>query len=201
MRDQILLSDASRLATESRTRSVNGATHTEHHQHVSPLPIGVVPLPLVQYLATSAPSIEMAVDGSSTSVSFDLTPTSSQIFRIYQIDLVMVLGSSGLMTSFGDQAELTNGITLDVLDSDLASIVDLFGGQPAKSNNDLVAVGDFAVVELGASYTYETIIKPAVPIRLDGGDGERVRLVVRDNLSTLTRLRACARGCLESTLS
>lgn len=200
--DNILISDASRISSDSRSRTVNGKSLTEHYQRMAEAHVGVVPLPLRSFLKTSADSIEMAVNGSSAAVSFDLAPADPAIYRVKSLILSMSLASAATMTEFGDIAALTNGLTLQMLDTDEAEIVDLLGGQPLKSNNDIAGAGwTWSYVELSLTYSIQATFTPAAPIRIEGGDGERLRCVVQDDLSALTRMRLFADGWQEDSLS
>lgn len=203
----IRLANEVRLAAEQRSRTLGGVAHLVDYQEVSLAHVGMQPLPLKRYLKDSedSDSVEMRVDGS-TPVNFDLTPATAEILRIEKLVLVMVLTASPTMVEFGDQAALSNGLTLKVIDSDGGTIVDLLDGEPILSNNDLTTVGDLTAHILGSTYTLKTVIVPTSPIRLEEtGDGEfeKLRLAVSDDLSesTITRMRMMAYGRLESSLT
>ena len=197
-RSNILLANSVRVASESRTRD----SVAEHYQHMAPIAVGAGPLPAGKYLATSAPSIEMAVNGSSTAVNFDFAPASDEVVRVNRLSMVMVSPSATLdMAQFGNLAALTNGITIKALDTDSAVILDLGGGQSFKSNNDLAALFDLQIITQAAATTIVARLVLPQPIRLDGGVSERLRLVVADNLSALTRLRVRADVAYEDSLT
>jgi hypothetical protein len=203
----IRLANEVRLASERRARTIGGIALEVDYQEVALAHVGRQPIPLKRYLKDSdnSDSVEMRVDGS-TPVNFDMTPASGEILRIEKLVLVMVLTASPTMVQFGDQAALSNGLTLKVLDNDDAVVVDLLDDEPVLSNNDLATVGELTPHLLGSSYTLKTVIVPASPIRLEEtatGEFEKLRLTVSDDLSasTITRMRMLAFGRLESSLT
>ncbi len=193
--DNLLISGERRLATEKRTRSVDGVPNDEHYQHFVPTAIGAVPKLLSAYLGTSA-SPDLNVNGSSTPVAKDLTPGAAEIYRVNRVVLLIATTGSILMTSFGDVAALTNGCKLEWRNA-AGVIVDLLGGLPLKTLNDLAALFDVGIAELGASHTIRAVLDLPTPVRLDGGAGEFLRTTVQDNLTTLVRFRALALGSIE----
>lgn len=195
----VVISGERRFATEEVQRSQDGFTYAEHYQRVSDCAVGAVPKLLSRYLS-NGPSVEMATNGSSIPVNFDLKPSSVEVYRIDRIALVMVCATAIEMTKFGDIASLTNGLIVDWRNA-TASVVDVMGGVAAKTLNDLAAAFDVGVAELGASHTVRACLELTTPIRLDGGAGELLRATVQDNLSTLTRLRCHVLGSVETSLT
>lgn len=191
------LANEARLATEERTRTIGTTPQQVHYQEVAISHLGAQPLALEQYLATTAPSIEMGV----ASGTFLLTPGAAEIFRVEELIFLMSLASSPSLLEFGDITALGTGLTMQVLDTDDAEILELTGGQNIKSNNDLATLGKLELFTFGATYSLKTTIRPVSPIRLEGGDGEKLRIVVAESLTALTRFRVLARGRLESTLT
>ena len=199
--NNLLLHNDARVATEQRSRSAGGVTYLEEFQRLSSCPIGEMPLPLAVYMEAAGGSIEMAVDGSVTAAKFDVTPGVTDVFRIYSVALIMSLASAPEFTEFGNLAAIASGITIEAQESGGDTIVDLLGGQPLKSNNDLDAVGRLDVRTGAASWSLRCELALHTPVRLDGAAGERLRATVADNLSGLTRLRAFVSGVSEATLT
>lgn len=197
----ILLANDKRLASEERSRSVGSATHKEHYQKFAAVPVGALPLPLRRYLKESGGSVEMAVDGSSTAVNFELAPGATEVFRVESIAFVVKLASAADFDKFGDLTALGNGLLVQTIDSDDSEIVDLLGGQAIKENFDLLSVGSLALKSGAGSDGLQAVITPAVPIRLDGAASELLRVTVQDNLTGLTRFRAFVNGVKEDTLT
>lgn len=195
----LVVSGDRRLASEERTRSEDGTPYVEHYQHVVPTAIGAVPTLLSKYLATAGGVVDMAVDGSSVNVTHDLAPSGSEVYRVDRLVVVLATSSAPTWTAFGTIAALANGILLSWIDSDAQTIVDLLGGQPWKTLNDVAALASrIELSTLGSTHTARAVIDLPVPARLDGGETEKLRLTVRDNLSTLARLRVHALGAVEA---
>src|SRR5688500_10135045 len=96
----LMLANNARLATEERSRDDGASSYVEHYQHVLATPIGALPLPMSRYLA-AAGSADMAVDGSSTAVEFELVPASAEIVRVARLALVIGTSAAPTMTAFG----------------------------------------------------------------------------------------------------
>lgn len=190
------LANDERLATHQSTRTIGGSSVLVQTQQVALAGIGSQPLPLQKYLKTSADSVEMAVDGSSTAVDFDIAPAAAEVFRIEKLVFVLSLASLPTLLEFGDIAALSTGLSMKILDGEEATILDLIDGENLKSNNDLAAVADLELLTFGASYTLRATVVPSSPIRLEYPDegAERLRVTVADNLSTITRMRCFAQG-------
>lgn len=194
-------------ATEQFTQIQSGESEIVQAQRVSPLNIGLQPLPLVKYLELDSEVVkaEAAVDGSTAKV-FHRGPGVSEVWRIDYIELLLASAADVEMTEFGNLAALTNGCLLSFYDfANTDVLVDLLDGYPLKSNNDIVAIADRVdIIEQAASWTLKARIGLGSPIHLSGGTtgtDEHIRLTVQDNLSTLTRFRATLHGALESTLT
>ena len=191
----ILLAGAKRVATEQQAHGTDGIAH---FQHVVATEVGGVPRLVPKFLATvPGGSIEMAVNGSVTPVAFDLVPGSSEIWRVARLVLQIVAPAPATPAQFGSLAALTNGLLLQVRNATTV-ITDLTAGAPVKANRDLVLgwTGvSLADTDVEADWLF------SVPIRLEGGLNEIVRLTVRDNLSTLTRMRVLAEVQVETELT
>lgn len=196
----ILLANQARLATKLRSRQDGGNTYLEHHQKVITDPTGPVPLVLERYLRDSDDSVELAIDGSSAAVNFDLAADSDEVLRITRVTFLMVLASAPEFDQFGDLAALTDGLLLQIRNS-AGLVVDLLDEVPIKSNNDFAALGNLAFGTLENSWVVQADWIPPVPIRLEGSDGELLRVTVQDDLTDLTRLRVMCHGAQEDTLT
>jgi len=80
--------------------------------------------------------LDLARDHSTTEEFYQVDPPDQGFFAIHQ--LLIQIRSSGMMAGdrYGDQPELTNGITVATIDLNDNIIVDLTDGQPIKSNGD-----------------------------------------------------------------
>ena len=170
-------------------------------QALAAIKVGLQPRPLMAKLATSGGATNFGVDGSVTPVTFDLTPTDPNIYRIERLRLVVQAATAVGLSGLGDLGALANGLTLQVLDTNLAEIYDVLEGKPIKSGLDLAALGRVEPFAVGTDHVVVAEIALVSPIRLEAGLGERLRLTVSDNLGGLTRAELAALGCVEDVRS
>jgi hypothetical protein len=183
-----------KVATEQIVHAGQGVVHA---QHVIASELGVVPLLVPKYLATNpGAAIEMNVNGSVTPAQFELRPSSVQIWRVARLVVQIIAPAPAAANQFGSLAELANGILLEVRNATL-QLIDLTAGQPIKANRDFGLGWSTSIADdiVGAEWLLEA------PLRLEGGLGEFLRLTVRDNLTTLTRMRVLALVLEETTLT
>ena len=141
-------------------------------------------------------SYDMAVDGSSTNVVFQISVPGSTI----SIDIVRVLGYLQDATAmddgkFGGVTALTSGCYMRQVDGVISNFWNV------KTNNDIALLGfDFTYSSAapGGSYgarfriTYAGQDKHGVTIRLE--PGETLEVVVQDNLTGLEEFNMMAQG-------
>lgn len=194
--DAIFLAQAVRLASEKRSRSIGNVPVDEHYQHVVATELGVVPRLVPRYMAAAGGSVEMDVNGSVTPLTFDLAPAADEIWRVARLVLQIVAPTAAAPDQFGSLAALANGLLLELRDA-AGVLVDLTAGQPIKANRDLALGWSTSIADtiVGAEWLF------AGPIRIEGGLGEFLRLTVRDDLSTLTRMRVLAEILEETSLT
>ncbi len=193
----LVLANGKRIATEQFTHDSLPA----HAEHVIATPVGATPLPSTAYLVDGDDSVEMGVDGSSTAKEFTFTPADPDIYRIGRISLVMSLAALPSAVKFGNLSALTNGLLLQIVDADDNEIVDLLGGQPLKSNLDLMTLFEVELISWDSVYALRAQWKLAQPIRLEGGLGEYLLCTVQDNLSSISRMRVLVEAALETELT
>ena len=201
----LLLTSSQRLQAEeiSEPEPLGGGfvTHQVLVQGINLLPVGVQPRPISAHFAAAGPSIEANVDGSVTPVTFDLAPADPDIYRIERLRLTIVATTAVGLSGFGNLAVLGQGLLLQVLNTDNVEIFDVLAGVPIQSGFDLHELGTVETVALGTEHMLIAEIVLASPIRLEAGFGEKLRLTVRDNLSTLTRVRLRGIGFVENRRS
>jgi len=148
----------------------------------------------------SVGSSDLAVDGSSTSVTYTLrdpAPVGLDITGdITRIILVMECASACSWAEFGDLAALTNGLVLRRVDGVTQNIFNV------KSNKDLanimydmdilVAAGPALVDGVKGRLTFGGQNKLGVVVRL--AEGEDLEIIIQDNLSALTTFQIYAEG-------
>jgi hypothetical protein len=195
-RSNILLANDRRIATEVATRD----GHDEHVQLTAPIGVGALPLVAGRYFALDG-SINAAVDGATEAQNFDLQPGADEILRVHRIGFQMTMASEIDWAGFGDLGALGVGLLLQLVDADEVEISDLLGS-PLKTYADLGMIFDltYQTNESTAFVLTGRWTLPA-PLRLEGADSERLRIVVRDDLSSLPRLRFRADCSLEDTLT
>jgi len=147
---------------------------------------------------------DLLVDGSVTPQVFSVLPLPGQSGDMVRIILEMRGGAGDDMdfTTFGSDAELTNGCVLRINNGD-GTYTNLFN---FKSNSDFFEQGydhTFSLPRSGqttqgftARVTWGGQSKHGVVIRLDGAKNEALEIVIQDNLlaTNNTRFHLTAQG-------
>lgn len=138
---------------------------------------------------------DLSVDGSSTPVNFDYLIPDDESFLLSRL-LFRLEDTAIAMTKFGGIAALTNGITIKILGTDLDNTkFDAFNGATIKKNDDFALIAGESIL-LGAGtdafMVRYTLLKSGALMRIDGG--ERVRIVVADNLTGITEFHVTVQG-------
>ena len=155
-----------------------------------------------EFLKTSAGSVEMNVDGSSTAVDFDYGAPKDKKATITRMLGVVV---DGAMTwiKFGGLSALGSGLTIKVFEKNGTTIVhDMLGGETVKDNADwanhvgpdgplALAAGDDA---MPVRWTFKKAVHP-----LELANQRILRVTVQDNLAGLTKFRLSIQGYLSDT--
>lgn len=153
----------------------------------------------VKRLKTSSNVENMAVDGSVTNVSFELAPSQNEIYRIAQWNIYIEDGKGFNVTSYGSNGLLTNGM----------QVKGVFGGVEVdllpftiKSNGDIISVTyDVNLLTFGNDSDVLVanwdITKMGQFLRLDGSQGDKLKVVVRDNMTFLNKQYILVKGYIE----
>jgi len=148
-------------------------------------------------------------DFSSTEEFFQVDPPAQGFFAIHL--MMILIRSSGKMSGdkYGDQPELTNGITIATIDLDDNIIIDLTDGQPIKSNGAWAGQAhDATMLDFGAgSPAGDQFLRVRWKF-LDAGQpifisqGERFAVRLNDDFSGLVSQTAQVQGffCISSKL-
>ncbi len=151
-------------------------------------------------------SIDMNVDGSGVAVNFDYVVPAGTVydqFTLMRINFGLIDGAMQWGRFGGIGSGLTNGLLLQVLDAD--DVVQQHFGtdmHPIQANEDFIV---FAGVD---SLVEPTAGDDAIPIRFSifkSGNpmtlfpNWRVRLVVQDDLRTISHFNAMVQGVLRRT--
>lgn len=144
----------------------------------------------------SGVSAELNIDGSSSSVDFDYVAEVDT--AIERINIEIVDGSIRNDRFAGLAAALPNGLLFKVFDSDgTTELFDFCDNVPITITSDFVALaGTDSIIAQAAG-------DDSLPIRWTLGKsgkmlkltaGQRFRITVQDDLSTITRFRAMVQG-------
>lgn len=171
-KSSIELTNRARIITEQLSQVEGETTRTVHAYGTHSLPVGAMP----------RCQVETTADMVAAAATYDITPTDPAIYRIEELRMMMSTAAAVEMDAFGNLSALSNGITIKVRDADgdVYSVIDT----AIKSLNDLALYGDLKLFEQSASFTALWVFKPATPIRLEGGDGEYLRIETLDSLAT-----------------
>lgn len=142
---------------------------------------------------------QLNVDGSVTPVIATLGPIPCNSWDITRVIMSMTHAASGDDGKFGGITALTNGIVLRKSNGDHHTIFN------AKTNGELrermydVTYNDKAPAGTYGTSTRRSFAGPdknGVTIRLDGDKGDKLEILIQDDLTTLTSFRVVAQGHL-----
>lgn len=140
----------------------------------------------------------LAVDGSVTPVEFSFEPKTSASFDITLFIQTMLHTAASDDSKFGDLSSLANGVVFGKKNP--LNVTDFYFFN-AKNNADFKAHGsnvdynDKAGGGLnGTDVSLPINEKFGVVARIEGAFNEKIVFIVRDNLSTLTRIESTVNG-------
>lgn len=206
--DFIQLADRTKLGSDSKTVTYGSpaVAHIIERQQLISVP-GTVPSEqaiapadaVLELLAATGPVTDARVDGSGTPVAFNYLVAAGKALVLDE--LVLMIRDTGAFTgiTFGVIAALTNGIKLEVRDTDGNTVLkSLIPGGVAKKHADLAAIPGAVL-----SQVFADTLQVRIPARVEGWPllvtaGQYVRLTVADNLTALDEFRASIRGRLSS---
>lgn len=186
----IPLMNGQRLETTQRT--VGGVPiHRPHYRptdSADPIEILVAALELDGAGATA-----MSVDGSSAAKKFSLIAAADQVTVVRVLSMVIADDGALVAGGFGGLAALTNGLAIEILDTDGTSVLaDLTAGFAIKTHADLIALG--AAVEFVATAAALVAVRWTFATAIELAEDQRLQVTVRDNLTGLTDARAAVTG-------
>lgn len=128
-------------------------------------------------------------DYSATAKKFFVGPPSGQNYEISGLNLNLVTAGDVTSDGYGDGAELTNGISVTLEDSNGTVLLDLLDGIKIKSNADWGRLIDFdTIIDRGVGNAhlpgkgYFPLLFLS-PLKLFGTNGDRLVLTFNDNFS------------------
>jgi hypothetical protein len=164
----------------------------------SPNDTVTVDLPFDHAFTAGAPvqygSPFLNVDGSSTRVVAELAPPPGVSWDIVYWALLATNNAVMDSTTFAGETALTNGVVLRKRDGEFQNL------GIAKTNGDLDLVTDLTYLEKVPSGTYAMIaegnlrVRTGVTLRLDGASGEKMEVVIQDDLTGITSMVLVAQG-------
>jgi hypothetical protein len=143
----------------------------------------------------NAGSKDMAVDGSISNVTFSYSVPASEDQYLYAIDLFLL--DDGIMShnKFGSIAELTTGISIKVKTNFEDTVI-----RDMKNNVDILMsftenkiVGNSTASFLNEDDYFLGTLRFPIPIRLNGDTSDKVKIIIKDDLTGLDVFRAQAR--------
>lgn len=159
---------------------------------------------IFEYLQASPAytGVEMNVNGAVTPVNFDFVMTDSDESIlgawIARIHFSAINGSMNADDFFG-LSVLNTGVQLMVLDSDLNIVKDFTNGMPLKrsldfsslAGNDALTINDKGASDDSSAIRW-TLQRAGAPLFLL--KGERVRIIINDDLTGMTQFRTMVQG-------
>jgi hypothetical protein len=108
-----------------------------------------------------------------------------------------LLGSNPTSVKFGNIGALTNGVKIEIVDANGATLQDFTGGRPPKRNADFnYLTGVDTVIELTVGLDF---VRVRFTIARAGSDmlvvpGNKLRFTIQDDLSAIDEFRAMGQG-------
>lgn len=143
-------------------------------------------------------SREMNVNGSSTAVNFDYVVPANDEAYIARCNILM-LDATPIPTEFGGVAALSNGILIQVLDDGGSVLKGFNDDDPIIDNNEFNGLAGTDVEYVNGTGDDSVITRWTLQ-RHSGGPllrlraGETFRVIVRDDLTGITRFRWAIQG-------
>ena len=145
--------------------------------------------------------LSMTVNGSVTPQSFQIMPTTSEIWHIEMLSIQMTHTSAGDNGLFGNLSALTRGVALRYYNGTTASFSTL---SVWKTNGDIfLDTGDVIyAARSGGGGSYGTnslgnIYQTGAVLRLDGTAGDYLEFLIQDDLTGLDNFTAKVQGHIE----
>lgn len=153
-------------------------------------------LQLYKYLRESGGSEDMAVNGSSTPVVFEYEVPAQRALLLEKITLS--IENAGITPSnFGGVSALSNGLLIQAVDAENVVLLDYTDSVPIKNLADFLSIGGS-----GAKLFDDSLGVDAMGITIPFGSldalkaGEKIRIVVQDNLTGMDQMKAMVHGVL-----
>ena len=148
---------------------------------------------------TNGSNDNMAVDGSDTSVEFEIAPPSDEIWRVASWTLYIEDQKGFNITSYGANGALTNGM---LIQGTFGGVTSNMLSYPIKTNGNIAATtNDVKLFTFGNDNDVLTakwdFTSSGQFVRLDGSQGDKLTVVVRDDMTFLSKQHILANGYKE----
>ncbi len=169
----------------------------------STMPVDIPANFLYDHLHDSvADSDDMNVNGSVTAVNFDFEVATGKIFILSRINAQFRDNTKDIPNGFFSLAALGNGLLIQILDTDGTTVLQDFDttADPLKNHADMIALAGVDVdtdstANVSAGGFRFSIFKTGSFMKLTAG--QKVRVVVQDNLEAMQEFRFMVQGTLK----
>lgn len=139
---------------------------------------------------------DMSVNGAVTPQSFDYVVPAGKRAIVQQVNFVIRCSSDPVADGFGNGAALTNGVTIQFLDTGLVLKKDPLDGSVIQRNEDWAGLGGAqTVLDVTGDMV---VVEWFLPTPIALAAAQRLRVQVRDDLSGLEDFRAKIMGYEEN---
>lgn len=140
-------------------------------------------------------SNNMNVNGSSVNVNFDFAPVTGEVWYLESIQMFLQDNGTTLATSFGSiSGGLTNGVRLIIktksVEQELAVLKNNIDISMVFKNDPQIP-GTSGLFESSDIFVGEILFR--IPIVLKGDLEDKIRFIIRDNLTRMDHFRARAK--------
>jgi len=153
------------------------------------------------WLDTDDQILDMAVNGSVTEQRFVIKPNAGEVIRIHR--LITYVQDTGTFDTdkWGNGIVMVNGMKIELKQNGVVN--DLTGINPIRTTGEFQAIQydlDHKTFGQGDEYIVSrfSFSKAGQPIRLIGDNGDELVVVIRDDLSALTKQTITAQGSYEN---
>lgn len=156
--------------------------------------------PIFSKRLSNGTTTNMAINGSVTNQVFKIKPPSTEIWRVQQWLLYLEDEKGFNVTSYGANGVLTNGLYVSgVFGGDEIPLLEF----PIKTNSDIISVTyDMNLHTWGNDndvlVARWNFMNSGQSVRLDGSQGDELRITVRDDLTFLAKQYITAQGYIEA---
>lgn len=142
-------------------------------------------------------TIDMNVDGSSTPVIFNIVPAFNNKWHINNINMSIEDNATMDTSLFGGLPALSKGVLIRIVDGATHNITSIKSNGEFEVRGFDVKYSDKApsgYYGLHVTKSFNSQIGNGSAIYLDGSNSDELQIIIQDNLTGLSRLRATVQG-------